>query len=270
MELKVEDFSLDSTLTSGQTFFWRKLDDFWVTSFDKPVKIKQDHDRLEYYGCTEEYIRKLLGLKDDISSIKTELDKDDFIDRAINYSTGLRVVNEGLWPATLGFILSIQSNVPLIQRRVIALSEAYGEAKEMEGSKIYSFPDYVKIFESGIDKLKCFKLGFRTRFVMSAAEYFYKHNMSESLPLEDIKKRLLDIDGIGDKVLDCVMLYGMHDLSAFPMDVWILRVIDKYYSKLIRAAKSYKSKREIMTSYFGKYAGYAQLFMYNYSRLNST
>lgn len=269
MDLKVSDFSLDSTLSSGQTFFWRKSGDYWFTSLDKPIKVRQVGDKLEYEGCSEHELRMRLGLGDDILSIKTELDKDDFLDKAVRYSDGLRVIDDGLWPATLGFILSIQSNVPLIQRRLLKMSEKYGKPENISGTDLRSFPDYVKIYEDGMEVLKGFNLGFRTKFVMSAAENFYKHDLDRSLPVEDLKKRLLGINGVGEKVLDCIMLYGLHDLSAFPMDVWILRVLSKHYGHIIKDAKSYRSKRDAMTDYFGAYAGYAQLFIYNYSRSNS-
>jgi N-glycosylase/DNA lyase len=268
MRLKVKDFSLDKNLTAGQTFCWTHSNDAWFSFIDRPIKVKQIGDVLEYYGCSEIELRTRLGLNDDINSIKTELDKDDLIDRAINYSNGLRITKDGLWPATLSFILSIQSNILLIQRRILTLSKAYGNNIIFMGEELYSFPRYEEIVGKGIGFLNGMKLGFRTRFVMSAAEYFYNHELSERFNQEDIKKQLLSIVGIGDKVLDCILLYGLHDLSAFPMDVWMLRILAKYYDKILNKAKSYKDKRDTMVNYFGNYAGYAQLFLYNYARLN--
>jgi N-glycosylase/DNA lyase len=268
MELDVEDFSLDKTLMSGQTFAWEKHGGFWFSFIHKPISVRQLDKKLEYYGCDENELKTRLGLYDDMTSIKAELDKDDFLDGAIEYSDGLRIIKDGLWPATLGFVLSIQSNIPLILKRIANLSKIYGKTEKFGKREVHGFPDYLEIREKGLEKLKQLKLGFRTKFVFSAAEYFYNHELSESLPIEDLKKQLLSITGVGDKVLDCIMLYGLHDLSAFPMDVWILRVLAKHYSKIIKNAKSYKSKKAAMTNYFGKYAGYAQLYIYNYSRLN--
>lgn len=268
MELTVNDFSLDKTLSAGQTFSWEKIKDGWVSFIDKPITLRQNGDKIEYSGGSEQEVKKRLGLIDDIGSIKAELDKDDFLDKAIEYSGTLRVVNDGLWPATLSFILSTQSNVPLILRRISTLSRTYGHAKDLGYKTLYSFPDYTEITAGGLDALKDLKLGFRTRFVLSAAEYFYKHELSESFSIEELKTHLLNIKGVGEKVLDCILLYGLHDLSAFPMDVWISRILTKEYNHILQGAKSYKSKRQAMVNYFGKYAGYAQLFIYNYSRLN--
>ncbi len=268
MEMQVTDFSLDATLKSGQTFTWKRVGDYWFSFVGKPIRARQIGDKIEYYGCSESEIKIRLGLSDDITSIKIELDKDDFLDKAIQYSGGLRVINDHLWPTTLGFILSIQSNIPLIQRRISAMSEFYGEVKDFGGMKVYNFPSFLEVYDRGISALRDFKLGFRTKFVMSAAENFSKHNINESMPVDDIKERLLGIKGVGEKVLDCILLYGLHDLQAFPMDVWMLRIVKNYYPHIIKDAKSYRAKREMMIRYFGRYSGYAQLFLYNYSRLN--
>ncbi|MCL4400401.1 hypothetical protein M1316_00265 [Candidatus Parvarchaeota archaeon] len=269
MEIDVNNFSLNKTLASGQTFVWKNTGDYWVSFVNKPVAIRQpSENKLEFYGASKDEIKKLLGLSDDITSIKAELDKDDFLDKAIEYSNGLRVVSDGLWPATLSFILSIQSNIPLILKRINNLSAAYGKPAKIINKEIHQFPTYIDILESGGEKLKQFKLGFRTKFVFSAAEYFSTHILSEKLELNQLKKHLLEIKGVGDKVLDCILLYGIHDLSAFPMDVWMLRVLSKHYGNLLGKAKSYRSKREVMTAYLGKYAGYAQLYIQLYSRLN--
>ncbi len=84
--------------------------------------------------------------------------------------------------------------------------------------------------------------------------------------MKSIVNGLNDIKGIGPKVLDCILLYGLHDLSVFPMDVWIKRAINKNYRDLIDGIKSYEKISNKMRNYFGKYAGYAQLFIYNYIR----
>ena len=269
MIINVNDFSLDRTLNSGQIFAFFKRDNNWYSFLDKPLEIRQEGDKLVYSGLNESEIKELLGLNDPIDEIKAEIDKDDFIDKAILYSGFLRVVNGGLWSTTLSFILSIQSNIELIKRRIMAMSDFYGKTGEVNGVQLKSFPSFEAIYSKGYETLKQFKLGFRTKFVFSAASYFYSHEMNELLGIEDISKRLLEIGGIGEKVLDCIKLYGLHDLSAFPMDVWILRTLSLHYNHIIGKYKSYKDKRKAMVDYFGMYAGYAQLFIYDYSRLNS-
>ncbi|MCL4398180.1 MAG: hypothetical protein M1322_02155 [Candidatus Parvarchaeota archaeon] len=269
MITKVKDFSLDRTLNSGQIFSFFKEGDYWYSFVDKPSAFRQIGDSLECYGIDKESAKELFGLNDKINEIKAEIDKDDFIDKAIRYSGSLRVVKSGIWPATLGFILSIQSNINLILRRIKTMSNYYGVEGEINGKALKSFPSFEKIYEKGYDKLKQFNLGFRTKFVFSAAEYFYKNEINEGFTEEEIRNALININGIGEKVLDCILLYGMHNLSAFPMDVWILRTLSLYYGSILGKSKSYKDKRKSMTDYFGRYAGYAQMFIFDYSRLNA-
>ncbi len=267
MRVKVRDFSLDKTLDAGQTFGWSRVGKSWVSFFDVPLVLAQkDSETLEFSGASKEKVQEMLGLNDDIEGIRAEIDRDDFIDKAINFSKGIRVVKDGLWPSALGFILSIQSNVPLITRRIKLMSSLYGKTEEINGIKIKSFPSYESIHDGGKVKLKAVKSGFRERFILSAANYFYSHELSESLEPGEIKVHLSNILGIGDKVMDCILLYGLHDLSAFPMDVWILRAVQEKYGNLISGLKKYKDKRNTMVDYFGRYAGYAQLFIYFYYR----
>jgi N-glycosylase/DNA lyase len=269
MIIAIKDFSLERTLSSGQIFSFFKKDEYWYSFTDKPIAIRQSQDKIELLGLSESEAKSLLGLNDKISEIKAEIDKDDFIDRAIAYSGSLRVVKSGLWPATLSFILSIQSNVNLILRRIQNMSEFYGISGEINGISLKSFPPFDEIYEKGYETLKKFKLGFRTKFVFSAASYFHSHELDESMGKEDLSRHLLDIDGVGEKVLDCIKLYGLHDLTSFPMDVWIFRILSLYYNHITGKYKSYKDKRKAIVDYFGQYAGYAELFIYDYSRLNS-
>ena len=269
MITKVNNFSLDRTLNSGQLFTFFKEGENWYSFVDKPLEIRQERDKLIYSGLDETSVKVLLGLNDPIDEIKAEVDKDDFIDKAIRYSGSLRVVKSGIWPATLGFVLSIQSNINLILKRIKAMSDYYGKEDKINGKTLRSFPSFEEIYENGYDTLKQFNLGFRTKFVFSAAEYFYKNEINERFKEEEIRENLININGIGEKVLDCILLYGLHNLSAFPMDVWILRTLSLYYNHTLGNAKSYKDKRKAMTDYFGRYAGYAQMFIYDYSRMNA-
>ncbi len=269
MIINVKEFSLDKTIEAGHTFIWQKYGDHYVSYLDFPARLKQlDNGALEVNGISDKKTKELLGLTDNINEINAEIDKDNFIDRAINYSSGIRVVKEGIWTSTLAFVLSIQSNVPLIKRRIAALSKEYGKYGEIGGDVVYQFPNFEKIFSGGIEKLKKFKLGFRTKFVFSASEFFHNNLILDEENFDILRSKLINIQGVGEKVLDCIMLYGAHDLSAFPMDVWIKRVLSTNYGTLLHGLKSYKNISKAITDYFGKYGGYAQLYMYNYSRMN--
>ena len=147
------------------------------------------------------------------------------------------------------------------------MSVFYGEKAEIDGLTLYKFPSYTDIFDKGEETLKQFKLGFRTRFVFSAAKNFVERDIENS-DMHYVDEELLHITGIGSKVLDCIKLYGLHDLSSFPIDVWIKRAILNTYGNMVNDKQNYKKMRDIMVGYFGRYSGYAQVYLYNYFRLN--
>ncbi len=262
MLIPVKDFSIDTTLMAGQTFAWKRLDDGWVSFIDKPILVRQiSENELIVTGETSRgEIERRLGLKDDIEKIISSIDKDETIHQAILHSPGLRIVEDGLWVSLLSFVLSIQSNIPLIKKRIEALSSIYGRKETIEGKEVFSFPTYSQIYEHP-ELLKRAKLGFREKFVLEAANFLQKEELQIE-NMEKIREKLFEIKGVGDKVLDCVMLYGMHDLSAFPIDVWIKRILHEHYASMINGLKSYKDIRKRMIEYFGDYAGYAQLYLF--------
>ncbi|MGC8516632.1 MAG: DNA-3-methyladenine glycosylase family protein [Candidatus Acidifodinimicrobium sp.] len=270
MRMNIKDFSLDKTLSAGQTFSWFKSDGKWVRLVGYPIVVTEvDSSTLEIEGAGEREVRRLLGLNDNIERINNEINKDDFISEAIKKSTGLRVVEDGVWPSTLSFVLSIQSNINLIKKRIQALSRIYGERIEVNGKEMYTFPSPRGISDRpGL--LSEAKLGFRSKFVLAAAKHFSETNMGGEMGEEEIVKHLLSIHGVGPKVLDCVMLYGLHRLSYFPIDVWIERALKEKYSNLIGSLKSYKKINEKMREYFGEFAGYAQLYIYDSFRRKPT
>ncbi|MDP8012668.1 MAG: DNA glycosylase, partial [Nanoarchaeota archaeon] len=206
MLIPVKNFSIDTTLMAGQTFAWKKFDKGWISFVDKPVLVRQiSENELMVTGETSRgEIERRLGLKDDIEKIISSIDKDETVHQAILHSPGLRIVEDGLWVSLLSFILSIQSNIPLINKRIEVLSSIYGRKEAIEGKEIFSFPTYSQIYEHP-ELLKRAKLGFREKFVLEAANFLQK----EGVQIENMKKireKLSEIKGVGDKVLDCVML----------------------------------------------------------------
>lgn len=267
MIINLNNFSLDLTLNSGQTFIWKEVAGNYYSFVDKPVRVKQNKDKLYITGqVSASMIKEQLGLYDNIALIEKSIDRDEVIHKAIEQFHGIRVVKDGLWVSTLSFILSIQSNIKLIRRRVEQLSSLYGEEYYIDNISIHRFPSYEQIYKQGLEKLKTIKMGFRTKFVFDAAEKFTKNKGFEGLSLREIRENLSKIKGVGPKVLDCILLYGLHDLSAFPIDVWIRRIIDLSYKNVVKGNSNYKTINEKMVQYFGNYAGYAQLFLYGYAR----
>jgi N-glycosylase/DNA lyase len=163
------------------------------------------------------------------------------------------------------------------------LSEKYGEKRSFDGLKFYLFPAIDKLANSSEDKLRECGLGFRAKYVLATARKIYEENLNlqnlKALPYLQARKKLLEYPGVGLKVADCVLLFSLNKMEAFPVDVWVKRVIlnhyaDKFPSDLVNKMRSHNSLTngeylkigEFARNYFGAYAGYAQEYLYHFER----
>ena len=260
-KLKVKEFNLDHTLSCGQVFRWYKHEGFWYGFINrKPVKIRQEYDALIFSGKVKsrdiaDYFN--LGL-DYIKVIKT-FPKNRILILALKKYWGLRIIKQDPFECLVSYILSSQNNIKRINKMVNELSFRYGKEMTFEGRKIHAFPTLKELSGCCCNDLRNCRLGFRDKFLEDAITKL----CSKEVKLEKIgkmthekaMKELLKIKGIGKKVANCLLLFGFNKYEAFPIDVWIAKVLRKYFPGKDAA-------------YFGKYAGYAQEFLYAYIRNN--
>ena len=257
--IQVKDFSLDHTLSCGQVFRWHKHEGFWYGFIDrKPVKLKQENDTLIYEGKVKskditDYFN--LGL-DYIKVIKT-FPNNRILILALKKYWGLRLIKQEPFECLVSYILSSQNNIKRINKMVNELSFRFGKKMQFEERTVHAFPTLKELSGCCKADLRNCRLGFRDRFLEDAI----KKLCSKEINLEKIAKmpyakamdELMKIKGIGKKVANCILLFGYNKYEAFPVDVWIERIMRKYFPS--KDAK-----------YFGKYAGYAQEFLYIYQR----
>jgi len=258
-QLKIKDFSLDHTLSCGQVFRWYKHEGFWHGFIDrKPVKIKQDGDLLVYSGkVTGKEISNYFNLDLDYIKVIKTFPKNRILILALKNHWGLRIIKQDPFECLISYIFSSQNNIPRINKMVNELSRRFGKKMKFEGRDVYAFPELKDLTKCCPSDIQACRLGFRDRFLDDAVT---KLN-SKEIKLEKIAKmpfnkaldELLKIKGVGRKVANCVLLFGYNKYEAFPIDVWIARILRKYFP-----GKD--------ASYFGKYAGYAQEYLYAYAR----
>lgn len=176
------------------------------------------------------------------------------MDAAIEECSGVRILRQGPWETLCSFIISQNNNIPRIKKIINSLCTFFGDDI---GGGAYSFPNSQLLASLSEEDLAPIRAGFRAKYIIDAARKVSLgivdfENLKKASD-EDAKNILMQINGVGPKVADCVLLYGMHRLSAFPMDVWMKRVMDKFFPD---------KKPEI----FGEYAGIAQQYLYHYSR----
>ncbi len=270
IKIPVHDFSLHKTLLCGQTFrVFKKGNDFIVPFQRSVLKLSQDNNELhcDVYGkpISEQELKRFLGLNDDIEVIDRELSgKVENFSAVIRYGKGLRIMCQNPYETTVSFLFSIQSNIPVIKSRLNLLSEIAGEAIQVENKTYYLFPESKELRRMSRKETEKLHLGFREKwfleFVQKYDEGFFENLSKKSF--EEEESTLLNIKGVGVKVAHCILLFSMNELSAFPVDVWIKRGMEKLFNIKSSSRKVAEAGRQL----FGRYAGYAQEYMYYYMR----
>jgi len=277
-------FDLDFSLCCGQVFRWRKLDGWWYGVVgDRVVKIRQCGKDLEFEGVDEAFVRYYFGLDDDLDAISREVNKDPYIAAALSRFTGLRLVRQEPWACLIGFICSTNKNIAAIEDMLRKMSERFGEKRVFDGKTFHMFPTAEALAEvSEVELLGC-SLGYRAKFVQQTARKVVEEqvdlNALKTVSYFEARERLLEFCGVGPKVADCVLLFSLDKFEAFPVDVWVKRVIlnhyaDKFSAEALRKMQSHNSLTngeyqkigDFARSYFGKYAGYAQEYLYHFER----
>lgn len=281
-------FDLDFSLCCGQVFRWKKIEGWWFGVVGENVfKIRQCGAELEFKNASEELVRHYFGLNDDLKQIGTCIAKDDHIRKALRRFEGLRIVRQDPWECLISFICATYKSIAAIELMLRKLSQKFGQKRTFEGKCFYIFPKVEKLAFASENKLQECGLGYRSKYVQATAkkthqEKFELESLKNVLYLE-ARKRLMEFSGVGLKVADCVLLFSLEKTEAFPVDVWIKRAILNHYANQLPEAllkklsttheslsnSEYEKLNDFGRSYFGKYAGYAQEYLYHYERTQS-
>ena len=198
--------------------------------------------------------------------------------KAINNFPGMRILRQDPFQCYISFIVSSNSNIPNIQTRLQKLSQKFGEKKTIEGKEFFLFPKPEKLANASITNIAKCGLGYRTKYVKKAAvavnEGMINFSSLKKQDYQDARDDLCQVFGIGKKVADCILLFSLDKLEAVPLDRWVLRILEKYYSKEFQirtksiTEKTYDELHDKIIEHFGKYAGYAQQFLFKNEREN--
>jgi N-glycosylase/DNA lyase len=278
-------FNLDFSLCCGQAFRWDKPDEWWYGVVGEEVcKIRQTRTALEFENVDAGFIKNYFRLSDDLTKILSQIKRDKNIETAIREFSGLRILRQEPWECLISYICATYKSVSAIKGMVSNLSKRFGEKIWLENRDFYTFPKPVKLARANMRELRACGLGYRARYVSETAKLIF----SGTCDLEHIKKtvyekakeELMLLPGIGPKVADCVLLFSLEKLEAFPVDVWIKRAVLKHYAKhfpsefvrrlAARTSLSISDYRKLSSfgrEYFGPCAGYAQEYLYHYERM---
>jgi len=277
-------FNLDSTLCCGQTFRWRKHGEWWYgTVKEKVFKIRQIGDELEFENADIDHIKDYFGLHENLPKIILKITKDKHIKRTVASFKGLRIIHQDPWECLVSYICATYKNIPAIKQMLSNLSRKFGNKVVFDGYSFFTFPKSENLAKASLKQLAESGLGYRAKYVSETAktvcqDSFEFENLRKTF-YEKARRQLLNFPGVGLKVADCVLLFSLDKLEAFPVDIWIKRVILKHYAnhflsdftRKISGKKSltrseYEKLNLFGRTYFGDYAGYAQEYLYYYER----
>ncbi|OFV67836.1 MAG: 8-oxoguanine DNA glycosylase [Candidatus Syntrophoarchaeum caldarius] len=290
MELKLKKynpFNLDHTLNCGQVFRWEKCGEWWEGVVNGVlIRLKQDKNSLFFHtyphSINHEFLVNYFRLDDDLSEILSLIDRDDGIKEAIRAHHGLRLIRQDPWECLISYIIATNSNIPAIKRRIKALAERFGDEIIFDEKTFHVFPEPSVVAKATPDELKKCGVGYRVKYLLETAKMISDDpDLLEELKkpgYEELREELLKLPGVGYKVADCVSLFAFNKLKAFPVDLWVRRVMYQNYLRkeipinpetgkekpLTRS--EYDMLRAFAWDHFGEYAGYAQEYLFYYKR----
>ena len=271
--IKVPLFNLKHSIECGQVFGWKKIGGWYQGAFKNHIiLIKQEKDKLIFDSEVDckDFLMWTFRLDDNLEDIYLNISKDTFIRAAIEYARGLRIMRQEPFKCLISYICSANSNILNIERMLDNICRKFGSPIKFKNYEAHSFPSPKAIAATSLKELTRCKLGFRAKYVREVSKLIAAGRLNffelRNLGYEEIKQRLLALPGVGEKVADCVTLFSFDKLEAFPVDVWIRRAMTKYYfnGKKVSDTKI----RRFAHSYWDKYAGYAQEYIFYYVRSN--
>ena len=258
----VRDLDLEQTLDCGQSFRWTKQDDgsFSGVAFGKYVNISLDGTDMIIKNAApedEKIWREYFDLELDYGKIRGDISKlHPVLEDAARYAPGIRILRQEPYEALCTFIISQNNNIKRIKGIVARLCESFGDEID-EG--VYTFPTAERLAELTPDDLASLRAGFRNRYIIDSAKKVASGEVDLELcktaDYEAARAELMKITGVGVKVADCTLLFGMHRVEAFPVDVWMKRAMEKLFPGM-------------SANDFGEYAGIAQQYIFHYSRMH--
>ncbi len=250
---------------------------------DKPLKVRQKGNVLEFEGVSQEFVEGYFRLGDDLPMVLTQIAKDKHMEKAVKTLKGLRILRQDPWECLIAYICATYKNIPAIKKMLFNTAKKFGEKTVLDGYTFYTFPTAEKLAKASLKELAECGLGYRAKYVSETA----KKVADGELEIESLKEKsyeraretLFTLRGVGLKVADCVSLFALEKLEAFPVDVWVKRAILKHYAnhfekgfvRKISLNKSltkadYERLSFFGRSYFGVYAGYAQEYLFHFER----
>ena len=278
-EVPAPEFDLAKTLNSGQVFHWIAADGgFYGLIGELPVHLKQRENTLiirlskNHRPDPDAKVRHYFALDHLLGDICRSFPNDPVMNAAADYCRGLRIIRQPKWECLATFICSSMKQVAHIRQMSQALRRSFGEQCQIDNRLLYTFPGASVLAERSESDLRACALGYRAKNLLATARAVASGGADldrwSELTDDELRKNLCELAGVGAKVANCVMLFAYERLTAFPIDVWIERVLrERYFAGKRKPTAA--TLKQFSAEYFGKHGGYAQQYLFHHARTAS-
>ena len=267
--------NIDNSINSGQVFLWEKNGTDWYGINGQDIlKINKNGVIKSILNSKTNFFRK----NDNMQEIIKSISKDETVKKSVKQYEGLRIFKQDPFQCMISFIISSNSNIQKIKNSLEKISKKFGKKVKIQNKEFFLFPKPEKLANASIEEIKTCGVGYRAPFIKQASKMIILKKINfeylEKCNYEEAKKNICLIPGIGNKVADCILLFSLNKLEAFPLDTWMIKILEKYYSNQFNietktiTKKQYQILHEKIVNYFGPYCGYAQQFLFKMEREN--
>ena len=272
----VLEFEPKHIFENGQCFRWEREDDgsYTIVAKGKVINVSKNADEVilenttvqEFYDIWQDYF----DFGRDYVTLRKELSKlDENLNRAAEFGNGLRILKQDAFEMIISFIISANNQIPRIKRSVELLSQHCGnEIGEFRGKKRYAFPSIEAVANISDEDLAAIKVGFRASYIRNTANMLLNKEVDiealANMSYEDAHKELMKLNGVGPKVADCILLFAFSHEQAFPVDTWVIKIMNEYY--MDEPEKNLKKIKARGLEVFGNQSGFAQQYLFYYAR----
>jgi N-glycosylase/DNA lyase len=278
-KIRAPDFHLEKTLDSGQVFHWQKVGDGFVGAIgDLPVYVEQCGNVLTVRDgdaarsprrSLPEIVVRYFALDHPLAEICDSFPKDPVMTAARNFCHGLRIIRQPKWECLATFICSSMKQVAHIRQISLALRRRFGKQRKIGSQLVHTFASPRRLAKASEKELLECKLGYRAKNLHATARLVSSGQADleawSAVSDAELRKQLCALPGVGPKIANCVMLFAYERLRAFPIDVWIERVLRQHYFSR-RRKMSAQRLRQFSETYFGEHGGYAQQYLFHQAR----
>lgn len=273
--INYKKIDLDYTINSGQVFLWKKENHKWYGINGQNILCVNDSGKIKSYR-KEKY--DFLRNNDNLQEILALISKDSVTKRAVKKYLGLRLLRQDPFQCLISFIVSSNSNIQKIKFTLENLCKKFGKKIIFENKEFFLFPEPKSLASASIEEVDSCGAGYRSKFIIEASKMIFSKkidlNKLKKMEYAKAKEVLTQIPGVGNKVADCILLFSLDKLEAFPLDRWTIRILENYYPENFHLEtktitdKQYQILHEKILNYFGPYCGYSQQFLFKMEREN--